>query len=257
MESGIEITTQGNWNRKKILINDEYKNLIFSRKIKLTDCTKIGSKEICLNPWYDVTGMDMYGETAIMGTADVLRLPLTNDDLFLAVTLDYSVPPDKNKLGGSFFSWGFYNGAKCVYVPQGADIDNIYIYVYNLTPTRASENSSCGIQVYNAEGQVVYDSNEKYMNVIIADISGWGGHTITAEDLKEWPNVAISMPFMEMVTPKQGVDVQFFICARYAGMANSPTTYLDITGRYKDINTKTLYSYWGRRTDMVIDVTNL
>ena len=118
------------------------------------------------------------------------------------------MPPDKNKLGGSFFSWGFYNGAKCVYVPQGADIDNIYIYVYNLTPTRASENSSCGIQVYNAEGQVVYDSNEKYMNVIIANISGWGGHTITAEDLKEWPNVAISMPFMEMVTPKQVAPVR-------------------------------------------------
>ena len=101
MESGIEITTQGHWNRKKILIDNEYKNLIFSRKIKLTDCTKIGSKEICLNPWYDITGGDTYGETAIMGTADVLRLPLTDDDLFVAVTLEYAVPPDRRDLGGS------------------------------------------------------------------------------------------------------------------------------------------------------------
>lgn len=256
MESGIEITTQGHWNRKKILIDNEYKNLIFSRKIKLTDCTKIGSKEICLNPWYNVTGKDAYDKTAIMGTADVLKLPLTDDDLFVAVTLDYSVPPDKNDLGGSFFSWGFHNGAKCVYVPQGANIDNIYVYVYNLTPTQASENSSCGIQVYNDAGQVVYDSNEKYMNVIIANISGWGGHMIADENFKEWPNVAISMPFMEMVTPKRGVDVQFFICAHHAETANRHITYLETAGRYRGINTKTSY-YWIRRTDIVIDVTNL
>lgn len=256
MESGIEITTQGHWNRKKILIDNEYKNLIFSRKIKLTDCTKIGSKKICLNPWYDITlvGDDNDIKT---GIADVLKLPLTDDDLFVAVTLDYSVPPDKNDLGGSFFSWGFHNGAKCVYVPRGADIDNIYVYVYNLTPTQASENSSCGIQVYNAEGQVVYDSNEKYMNVIIANISGWGGHMITAEDFKEWPNVAISMPFMKMVKPKQGVDVQFFICAHYAGTVNSPTTYIDIAGRYIDDDAIRISSYWLKRIAVAIDVTNL
>lgn len=256
MESGIEITTQGHWNRKKILIDNEYKNLIFSRKIKLAECTKIDTKKICLNPWYDITlvGDDNDIKT---GIADVLKLPLTDDDLFVAVTLDYSVPPDKNDLGGSFFSWGFHNGAKCVYVPQGADIDNIYVYVYNLTPTQASENSSCGIQVYNDAGQVVYDSNEKYMNVIIANISGWGGHRITAEVLKEWPNVAISMPFVEMVKPKQNVDVQFFICTQYAGTVNSPTTYIDIAGRYIDDNAIRISSYWLRRIAVAIDVTNL
>lgn len=98
MELGIEITTRGHLNRKKILINNEYKNLIFSRKIKLTDCTKIGTKEICLNPWHNITGMHSDIKT---GNADVLQLPLTNDDLFAAVTLDYSVAPDKNDLGGS------------------------------------------------------------------------------------------------------------------------------------------------------------
>ena len=257
MESGIEITTQGHWNRKKILIDNEYKNLIFSRKIKLAECTKIDTKKICLNPWYDITLVGDENDIKT-GIADVLKLPLTDDDLFLAVTLDYSVPPDKNQLGGSFFSWGFHNGAKCVYVPQGADIDNIYVYVYNLTPTQASENSSCGIQVYNDAGQVVYDSNEKYMNVIIANISGWGGHRITAEDFKEWPNVAISMPFMEMVTPKQGVDVQFFICTQYAGTVNSPTTYIDIAGRYIEIDDAIRHSsYWLRRIAVAIDVTNL
>lgn len=251
MELGIEITTRGHLNRKKILINNEYKNLIFSRKIKLTDCTKIGTKEICLNPWHNITGMHSDIKT---GNADVLQLPLTNDDLFAAVTLDYSVAPDKNDLGGSVFSWGFYNGAKCVYVPQGANIDNIYIYVYNLTPTQASKNSSCGIQVYNADGQVVYDSNEKYMNVIIANISGTGGYMITAENFNEWPNVAISMPFMEMVKPKQNVDVQFCIYAHYGGTVDDPTTYINVIGLYKNGN---IEGYWNRRTDIAIDVTNL
>lgn len=258
METGIEITTQGHFGKKKILINNEYKNLVFSRKIKLTDCIKVGTKKICLNPWHNLTGMDIFSETAIMGTADVLQLPLTNDDLFLSVTLDYSAPPDKNKLGGSFFSWGFYNGAKCVYVPQGADIDNIYVYVYNLVPTQARKNSSnsCGIQVYNGAGQAVYDSNQKYMNVIMASISGIGGYEITAEDLKEWANVAISMPFMEMVTPKQGVDVQFFIYAQYLGTADSPNAHLGIAGLYRDSYIKPSYSYWVPRTDTAIDVTN-
>lgn len=248
MGNGIEITTQGHFDRKKILINNEYKNLVFSRKIKLTDCIKVGTKKICLNPWYNITGM--YA-TAIMGTADVLQLPLSKDDLFTAVTLDYSVAPDKHGLGGSAFSWGFYNGAKCVYVPQGDDIDNIYVYVYNLLPALARKNSSksCGIQVYNDAGQVVYDSNEKYMNVIMANISGFGGHQITAHSLNGWANVAISMPFMEMVTPKSGVDVQFFICAEYGTTAgNNPT--LDVVGLRED-NT-----YWIPKTDIAIDVTN-
>lgn len=248
MGNGIEITTQGHFDRKKILINNEYKNLVFSRKIKLTDCIKVGTKKICLNPWYNITGMNA---TAIMGTADVLQLPLSKDDLFTAVTLDYSVAPDKHGLGGSAFSWGFYNGAKCVYVPQGADIDNIYVYVYNLLPAQARKNSSnsCGIQVYNDAGQVVYDSNEKYMNVIMANISGFGGYQITAHSLNGWANVAISMPFMEMVTPKSGVDVQFFIRAGYGTPAgNNPT--LDIVGLRED-NT-----YWIPKTDIAIDVTN-
>lgn len=257
MGNGIEITTQGHWDRKKILINSEYKNLVFSRKIKLTDCIKVGEKKICLNPWYNITGMDNNNLTAIISTADVLQLPLSNDDLFTAVTLDYSVAPDKHGLGGSAFSWGFYNGAKCVYVPQGADIDNIYVYVYNLLPAQARKNNSnsCGIQVYNDAGQVVYDSNEKYMNVIRANISGVGGHMITARSLNGWANVAISMPFMEMVTPKSGVDVQFFIRAEY-GTPDDDNPTLDIVGRHKDINVETTYSYWVPRTDIAIDVTN-
>ena len=255
MGTGIEITTQGHFDRKKILINNEYKNLAFSRKIKLTDCIKVGTKKICLNPWFDLTGKDMWGETAIMGTADVLRLPLTNEDLLLAVTLDYSVPPDKNKLGGSFFSWGFYNGAKCVYVPQGADIDNIYVYVYNFLPAQARKNSSnsCGIQVYNDAGQVVYDSNEKYMNVIRADIPGYGGHTITAQSLNGWENVAISMPFTETFVYKERADVQFFIYAEHGGTADRPTADLSVVGMSKKNNT---YVYWQPKADIAIDVTN-
>ena len=81
---------------------------------------------------------------------------------------------------------------------------------------------------------------------------------ITAEDFKEWPNVAVSMPFVEMVKPKQNVDVQFFICTQYAGTVNSPTTYIDIAGRYIEIDDAIRpSSYWLRRIAVAIDVTNL
>lgn len=258
METGIEIIADATWGRKKkILINNEYKNLIFSRKIKLTDCTKIGTKKICLNPWHNITGMDMYSETAIMGNADVLQLPLTSDDLLIAATVDYSVPADKNQLGGSVYSWGRFKGAKCVYVPQGSNVDNIYIYIYNLIPTRASKDSTCGIQIFNATEQIVYDSNEHYLNIVKANFWGLNGKRIYARDLKDGRKYAMLLPFLStMLITGADAEPQWALYAHYYSDGDAE---LYVRARQREYNEYGYerYGYYGTDTDMIIDVSNL
>lgn len=144
MEAGIEIYN----NNNKLVINSTFKNLVFSRKIKVSDLSILSMSSI-YNHWspsgYEIAQFAMPsledGEEifafAREGTGDLTIAPWINADL----------TPDARVIQGDYTQ----------------SFDDVYMYIFSFKPI---EPGAQGLQVFDASGNTIFDSAQKYMKVL-------------------------------------------------------------------------------------------
>lgn len=145
MTAGFEVRTPSG----KLIINENFQNICYDRKVKVADLPYDGEKRFYVDPWNQK-------ETA--GQCDWRRITKTTDDLFFAIGPDFNqvvervAPILSNE-----------DDILRISTPKGADISNLYLYFFKKKKTTTS---NFGLQVFDANGNPVYDSQMKYMKVI-------------------------------------------------------------------------------------------
>lgn len=176
MSAGIEVRTpNGN-----LIINENYKNVVFDRKIKLSELPQ-ENDSTPLHP--------RYFYPRILYKAFTFKPK--EDDLFYAITVHPLLAPQIFNSEGNPFPMdafiinsrdsitirlyqgvsfdvekdgkhNYCQGDQCFYPPKLPE--DLYIYVFKEKPIK--KGTYCGLQVFNEKGEIVYDSNEKYMKVL-------------------------------------------------------------------------------------------
>lgn len=178
MSAGIEVRTpNGN-----LIINENYKNVVFDRKIKLSELPQSDSYS-SLGP-RNTTPYILY---------KTYTFKPKEDDLFYAITVHPLLAPQISNSEGNPFPMdafiinssdsitiqlyqgvdfnlnsplfekpNYCRGDQCLYPPKLPE--DLYIYVFKEKPIK--EGTYCGLQVFSEKGEIVYDSNEKYMKVL-------------------------------------------------------------------------------------------
>lgn len=188
-----------------VKVDKEWKNLSLYKKYKLSELKIISSNNMLANPWYNISMMDY---ERVYENFDVREIPC-NDDEILAISARYRDEKGMGggKIYGSTFQWGIYKNKKVVYCRKCCDVENICIYKYKWLPT---EKGKCGLIIYNGGGEVVYNSNQKYMKVIAACwLPDIGARYIDSDE-----GIAVSMPFTRIAfsgTSSYLKDPTFFL----------------------------------------------
>lgn len=150
--AGITVYNDDN----KLTVNQTYKNLVLKRKIKLTEL-----KEVPFEKEED---------------EGALLLTLNNGEILAAVG---GMTPDNNML----ILQDYYYGLKRIHL-RGIEYSgdaitddevlsaealksaypNVYIYTFGFDTTMVAPHS-IGLQVFNSNGECVFDSDKKYMRV--------------------------------------------------------------------------------------------
>lgn len=176
MSAGIEVRTpNGN-----LIINENYKNVVFDRKIKLSelpqenDSTPLHSryfyprilyKAFTFNPkeddlFYAITVHPLLAPQIFNSEGNPFPMDafIINSRDSITIRLYQGVSFDVEKDG----KHNYCQGDQCFYPPKLPE--DLYIYVFKEKPIK--KGTYCGLQVFNEKGEIVYDSNEKYMKVL-------------------------------------------------------------------------------------------
>ena len=168
MDAGFEILTDAECTH--ILINQDYKCIVVKRKIRLSALSYVGTVYAISEPWNDEQGSTEY----TFGNLPQYKLALNDDELFWGITLCENISksimvkrPSKKDVR--------FN------IPSGTNIGEVYIYTFGLPK---ESKSRCGLQVFNAKGEIVFDGGLKQLKVVRFDtgtiLLGNGERWITA-----------------------------------------------------------------------------
>lgn len=190
MACGFEETIKNtiNWdgpNAVTVRIDANWKNLGFWKKYKLSDLSVIGTKNMIVNPWFN---MSLMNYKKVYENCSVRKIP--DDALVYAITARYNDADTGDDLYGSNYQWGLYNGQKVVFCRPCCDLNNIYVYAYKWRPVT---DGTCGLAVYGSDGTLIYNSNFKYLKI---KTTCWVADTTYGDrNIKDKQGVAVTMPF--------------------------------------------------------------
>lgn len=156
MHSGFEVRNDNN----NIIINEQYKNVVLDKKIKIKDLPYTQNEEFLTTNHHK----RQHPEESAIGSYKVKSrdwtITLDDDTLFFAMSLHEG------------FNWYTFRGGPDMgprkFIFTLPDIvynkmDNIYMYTFKERPTNPS---TYGLQIFNDKSECVFDSNEKYANVV-------------------------------------------------------------------------------------------
>lgn len=188
-----------------------WKNLGFWEKYKLSDLSVVGTQNMIANPWFNLTGMSY---KKVYENCSVRKIP--DDALVYAITARYHDADTGDKLYGSNYQWGLYNGQKVVFCRPCCDLNSIYVYAYKWRPVT---DGKYGLAVYGSDGTIIYNSNFKYLKIkstCWGKSSEYGNRYITDKQ-----GVAVTMPFSSVSfrgTYSSFPDARYFLSSdKYNG----------------------------------------
>ena len=156
MSAGFEVRTP----KGKLIIDDTYMNVALDRKIRVESlpCKReekyIGDKD----------GDSYYIQWRYFS------LDYRSDDLFMGVNTHESLTTFKfvnsyGKISIQIHNGVYKNlhGGKGENVIPAPDISDLYVYIFKKRPVH---HSNFGLQVFNKDGDLTYDSHLKYMKIL-------------------------------------------------------------------------------------------
>lgn len=139
MRAGMEIYNDNN----KLVIDDNYVNLCLTRKVLLTSLPKLD---------FNVTHY-------VLDLAE-------NERIFA-----FSLLPHKTlglipyRIGESKWVILPVQGDSSIgHSMQNSDLQGVYVYIFGIQRTAGTDHY--GLQVFNQQGEICYDSNQRYMRVV-------------------------------------------------------------------------------------------
>lgn len=147
MEAGIEV-----YSDSTLIIDGSYKNLSLIRKVKLTDLPKsrVKSRE---EPWkIDSRFVDI--DRYSLGT-------LKDNEVFVGI--GGKISDILQKIAITHPAGSSTKSVSVDILPNGSP-ENLYLYVFG--ENLSKESSSNGLQVFNEQGECVFDSGRKYLRVV-------------------------------------------------------------------------------------------
>lgn len=190
MACGFEETIENKFNNDgpdavTVRADVTWKNLGFWKKYKLSDLSVIGTKNMIVNPWFNLTGLNY---KRVYENCSVRKIP--DDALVYAITVRYRDADTGDKLCGSNYQWGLYEGQKVVFCRPCCDLNNIYVYAYKWHPVT---DGNYGLVVYGSDGTVIYNSNFKYLKI---KSTCWGENSEYGNRfIHDMQGAAVTMPF--------------------------------------------------------------
>lgn len=210
LEETIRNTLTGNGPDEVTVKADvTWKNLGLWKKYRLSDLSVIGTQNMLINPWFNLTGMN-YGK--VYENCSIRKIP--DGALVYAITARYDDADTGVSQYGSNFQWGLYNGHKVVFCRPRCDLLNIYVYAFKWMPVG---DGKYGLIIYDSNGTVIYNSNFKYLKPKYACWYGYGEQYISKNDKQ---NVAVTMPFNSVSFKgnySNFTDVRYFLTANGKG----------------------------------------
>lgn len=156
MSAGFEVRTP----KGKLIIDDTYMNVALDRKIRVESlpCKReekyIGDKDRA--SWYSKSRnffLDYRADDLFMGVnahESLMTFYFINDNGKISILINNGV--DKIPYGG-----------KEENVVPAPDISDLYVYIFKKRPVH---HSNFGLQVFNKDGDLTYDSHLKYMKIL-------------------------------------------------------------------------------------------
>lgn len=256
MTCGFEETIKNMFNRDgpdavTVRADVTWKNLSFLKKYKLSDLSVIETKNMIANPWFNLTGMNY---TKVYEDCTIRKMP-DDDALVYAITIRDHEANTGDKLYGSNYQWGLYNGQKVVFCRPCCDINNIYVYAYMWRPVA---DGAYGLSIYSSDGTIIYNSNLKYLKVKSTYWGyryGYGDSNLISKDV-----VAVTMPFDSLAfrgTFSSYADARYFL----SSYSTSKNNYIGNLGgvlignEFNNINLSDTYYFSPAFSQ--IDVANL
>lgn len=134
-----------------IVIDDMYRNLCLKRKIKLRDIrTSEGRHTVMLND-----------DELLIGVGNPKKNLIRAAVIFIepqkAEIIPYTISQDDN------------------IVPDPEDYDDVYIYVWGFY---TGESGSTGLEIYNNQGDIIFSSNMKPLNIVFCGHNNLPGSNI-------------------------------------------------------------------------------
>ena len=185
LEETIRNTLTGNGpDNVTVKADVTWKNLGLWKKYRLSDLSVIGTRNMLINPWFDLTGMSY---NKVYENCSIRKIP--DDALVYAISARFNDADTGVELYGSNFQWGMYNGQKVVFCRPSCDLLNIYVYTFKWLSVASGKY---GLSIYGSDGSLIYDSNFKYLKPKYSSWYGYGNQYISKNDKQ---NVAVTMPF--------------------------------------------------------------
>lgn len=152
-------------DRGNVCISDGWNNQVLLSKIALSSCrqaTYLAQNYDYTNitdyPYvWDAINADIYSTTLNKRDVDVYTVTITAGANIIAISKKLLV------LQKAIFFQKSY-GEVCITFPRGTNVSSLYVYQYgDITPTNTAVKGYVGLWAYNANGTLVFDSNQQYM----------------------------------------------------------------------------------------------
>lgn len=156
MSAGFEVRTP----KGKLIIDDTYMNVALDRKIRV-ESLPCKRDKVYIG---DTDGASYYVQWR------EFSLDYRSDDLFMGVNTHEALTTFKfvnshGKISIQIHNGVYkypYNGKEEIYTPA-PDISDLYVYIFKKRPVN---HSNFGLQVFNKDGDLTYDSHLKYMKIL-------------------------------------------------------------------------------------------
>jgi hypothetical protein len=156
MSAGFEVRTP----KGKLIIDDTYMNVALDRKIRV-ESLPCKRDKVYIG---DTDGASYYVQWR------EFSLDYRSDDLFMGVNTHEALTTFKfvnsyGKISIQIHNGVYkypYNGKEEIYTPA-PDISDLYVYIFKKRPVH---HSNFGLQVFNKDGDLTYDSHLKYMKIL-------------------------------------------------------------------------------------------
>ena len=158
MDAGFEVRrgATGDDSEINILVNQDYKCIVVKRKIKLSALSYVGTVYAMSAPWKEERSVVEY----TFGNLPQYKLTLNDDELFWGITLCENISKSIMVKRPSEKDVRFN-------IPSGTNIGEVYIYTFGLPK---ESKSRCGLQVFNAKGEIVFDGGLKQLDMYHSDM---------------------------------------------------------------------------------------
>lgn len=156
MSAGFEVRN----NNNVIVINEQYKNIVLDKKIKIKDLPYTQNSEFFTINHH----RRLHPEGGVVGTYNNKsrdwEILLDEDTLFFAISVhegfNWYTFQSSPEMGNRKF---IFRVPDIVY----NKMDNVYMYTFK---EKTTKTSTYGLQIFNDKSECVFDSNEKYAKVV-------------------------------------------------------------------------------------------